>query len=227
MNAINDNCEKALAFSLKHESGELLTTGEQTFLDEHINSCPVCRQEQEYLSKLSTGLSHADSLPGFESDELSRYRFINDIVKQADTEQQTYIINNHKSRRYLYIAAAGIAAALLFTVFAGLTYKTHKTPAGTDKTPPVHRQIELHASVLLHSDLDPELLEKTSSLKTGSTIDSQNGQLAVKLTPRISFLMDKQSKAVLSQVTDSKIVITLLKGSIISTVEPNIKGRDY
>ena len=227
-------CQRLEVLDLRQAAGEPLTAEEREFSRDHRAQCEACRVEARALGLLALD---RDAGPDQPLDQLSRQRWINDIVAQAEGRVAPVEAPRRArwSRTAMAVAASavlGIGAALLaahLTQAPGARPSPAAARTGAALDLPLEHDV-VEARVLLHTGkvtLDGTPMAAARPVVPGQTLQVNGGRVALQLPMGSKVLVGDHSALQLEQVAAGRVALRLQRGVLLASVTRRSAGQEF
>ena len=228
MIARDKECLKLIDLELIRAAKGPLTEDNETFISEHLAICPQCMAERLVLDEVAN-----DNVPSsFSFDDLSKKRFISNIINEADKPAYDETIPQKKKRYASIIVATAAAAVVLVLTLAGLGIFRFETSSGVveednELSVSVNKDAQTKISILLTSEQHQSIVAAGTQVKPGQKLASQTGSLAFEITGGISAIIEEDAIAFVSMAQGKGIEIRLVQGTLLVSVQPGREGPPF
>lgn len=209
------DCDDFDRILLSLSRNEPVDDREVTFLEEHRASCGRCRCEASAAELLE--FDGTDG-PAHEIDELSRRRWVNEIVEQA-TRTREVVADHHDARATVgyrvLLAAIGIAACASIAIVLWY-YKS----AGTVDPGPASRVAMTSGAVLT----DDYPASADHPLRAGDVVSTAEGAAVLSLAGGVAARLDANTEVRLDRPDQAPVRMSLIRGRLTAAVDKDRKG---
>lgn len=217
------DCEKYIALTQRHCGVEKLSDSDRTFLEEHLENCPECTLERE----LFRSAAHNTGIPTVPLDELTKRRFVSNIVNQANEEINSINVREKtRSRKTLWLLGA---AAALLTIGVGLGLIIHNELASQSEIPKVavSPTSQLHATILLTGKSNGNPLILDNALAMGQQVSSGDNPMVLDIYSGIQVFVKPHSTVMVNSINHNQIELALTNGEVVASVRPRKTGPTF
>ncbi|MCP4602738.1 MAG: PEGA domain-containing protein [Proteobacteria bacterium] len=228
------DCDKVGRIWSDEVAGQPANVDETAFIAAHLESCPRCHAEASSLEQIRLDES---SRPAPELDDLSRRRWIDNMLSRADSGKwddaqrpsfERASMDGSKRRVVAYWAA--VAAAAVLIVFGALFVVGVSEKDSTKQDQSGGTAIAIEGRVLLFSgDVSSDSSDVTigNTLLAGERLQVGLGQAVLGLSDGVTVFLDERTDIRIKHLDSNQIAVTLSKGHLIAQVDPEYDGPDF
>ncbi len=227
------DCKKVGRIWSDEAAGQPANVDEKAFVATHLESCRPCHAEASALEQIRLDES---SRPAPELDDLSRRRWIDNMLSRADSEKwdnaqrPSFERESEGSRRRVVAYWAAVAAAAMLIVFGALFVVgvSEEDPAGQGG--PSNSAVAIAGEILLFSGevrSDSSVVSIGNTLIAGESLQVGHGQAVIGLSDGVTVFLDEKTDIKIKQLDSNKIAVAVSSGRIIAQVDPEYDGPDF
>ncbi|MCU0663804.1 MAG: FecR domain-containing protein [Myxococcota bacterium] len=236
MSAMERLCERAMALQFRRVQGFVLEPRDERWLAEHRDMCPDCAAESQALALIEEDGSASPAEP---LDDIARRRFIDDVLRKAETvERTTREQEASDGMRFSKIARLAVAAAAAAVFVVAATFwlpgslsdavVSHKAPAAqsAESSSTSLPDLSVPRFLVLSGDVRIEGRPAAvgGALKNGQRIETQGGSAVVAMSDGIFVDLRPSTRLSIDRPMSDAIEIVLEAGAVLSSVDPSRKA---
>ena len=216
-----DNCDRVHDLWEAQALGRVLSVEDRRLVEEHLEQCADCRLESGILEEMAFD---GTSGPAPELDDLSRRRWIDDVMDAVSRQDSAAIdVSQRHTWRISSYAAAAAIAVLAMSAILWSAWPSFQAPSSGDEAIGYVASKKLAGTLLLSSGdvrVGGEVLGLGSPLEQGSRISMASGSAVMELTDGISVFMDEGAEVEIRDLGQELVDLFVKSGRIIVQVNP-------